>query len=211
MRNRHEKWLWWTAVLSLLSGVALTPTLLELVAPLSGQWERLSAVSQTYGALSTLFSAVALIGVGASLAYQARQARVTNDDTQRSAFRELLLVAVADPELLVCVDPPRPDVPADVARQLIFTHVLVMQWHTEYGLGRINDDGLVATLRVHFRGQRAREHWATRAVDWRDYATAVGEPRGLRFTDLMDAAHAEAAAAGPPVPVASHYAADSGT
>ncbi|MER5577561.1 DUF6082 family protein [Streptomyces massasporeus] len=211
MHRRQEKWFWWAAALTLVAAVALTPGLVALAAPLSDNWERYSSVSQTYGALSTLFSAIALTAVGASLVYQARQARVTNDDTQRAAIRELLLAAVADPELLICVDPPRPDVPAHVARHLMFTHVLVNQWHTEYVLRRISDEGLRVTLQLHFRGQRAREHWSTRARDWRAFASAHGDARGLRFTDLVDAVYAEAVAAGPPVPAASHYAPGSGS
>lgn len=59
---------WWLAGAVTLTAILATPYLLELVALDGKDWDRLSSISQTYSALSALFSAAALLGVVASVA-----------------------------------------------------------------------------------------------------------------------------------------------
>src|SRR5215469_12947531 len=56
--------------------VLISPLLLRQIARIHGvNWTMLGNVGQTYGAASALLSAIALIGVSASLVIQGRQAR----------------------------------------------------------------------------------------------------------------------------------------
>ncbi|MEV6759666.1 DUF6082 family protein [Streptomyces sp. NPDC051105] len=79
-------------------GLGVLATLNSL-APRHLAWERLSAVSQTYGAVSVFISAAALAGVAPSLAYEARQTRTQNEESHRSAHRELVILTFSDPSL----------------------------------------------------------------------------------------------------------------
>jgi hypothetical protein len=64
MQVRQSKWVgWWLAGVAAFIVILATPFLLESVAPNGHNWERLSSISQTYSAMSVLFSAAALLGV----------------------------------------------------------------------------------------------------------------------------------------------------
>ncbi|MFF4489912.1 DUF6082 family protein [Streptomyces sp. NPDC001544] len=76
------------------------------IGPRNADWEKLSQISQAYGALSVVLSAGALAGVAASLAYQARQTRIATEETTWTAHRELLLLSLANTEFLTCWEPP---------------------------------------------------------------------------------------------------------
>ncbi|MFC8363000.1 DUF6082 family protein [Streptomyces griseorubiginosus] len=179
--------------------------MLKLALPLTDDWQSLGAASQAYGALSVIFSGAALIGVAASLIYQARQTGIANEESQRAAYRQLLLTALEYPELMVCWAPPVTRRSANSAKRLLFTHLIVTQWHTEYLLGRANDLVIQRLLERHFQGECAREHWVERSVLWRDVVEAGGNVRAVKFADLMDEALQRAVHSGPPVPSAAYF------
>ncbi|MBC2904135.1 DUF6082 family protein [Streptomyces cupreus] len=186
--------------------IALTPLVLQAVAPASKDWERLSDISQTYGALSVLFSAAALVGVAASLAYQARQTEIANDEAQRASHRELVLAAINDADLVVCYEPGPLRVSLRTRRQLWFSNLIVHHWFADYRLKRINDDILRVLLTDHFKGEAARRHWDSYGDAWRRYVAASGERRAVRFAVLVDEVYATAVAEGPPTPSRAYLA-----
>ncbi|MFF6915694.1 DUF6082 family protein [Streptomyces sp. NPDC012466] len=205
-RLKARQWAVWTAVtMVILLLILFTPVLLERALVAHDDWERLSAVSQTYGALSVLFSAAALLGVVASLTYQARQTRTASEEAQRSWHRQLLLVTLEHPEFMVCWEPPTTELTMDRARQLMFTHLIVTSWDAEFRLGRVGEQGVRGLLERHFQGECARMHWAGRSNGWRRYVVAAGDARGIRFVELMDEAYEAALAAGPPVLSAAYF------
>ncbi|WP_431313324.1 DUF6082 family protein [Streptomyces antnestii] len=65
--------------LGLLGLIASTPFVLAALAPGHIDWGKLSDISQAYGAVSVVFSAIALAGVALSLLYQVRQTRTSNE------------------------------------------------------------------------------------------------------------------------------------
>lgn len=162
-------------------------------------------MSQTYGAASVFFSAAALLGVVASIAYLARQTSITNQEAQRASHRQLLLVALEHPELRVCWEPIGGVRSEDQARKVLYTNLIVNSWSADYRLRRSNEQAARVQLEIHFQGEAARDHWAVCAATWRRYATAEGDRRGLRFVDLMDEMYEQALAAGPAVPSASYF------
>ncbi|MEU5002055.1 DUF6082 family protein [Streptomyces sp. NPDC021622] len=187
--------------------IAATPILLEAAAPDGMNWSQLSNVSQTYGALSVLFSAAALIGVIASLAYQARQTRITHEETQRSAHRELLLQAINDPSLMPCWEAPLRGMPMtqEGIRRQMFTNLIVNTWRTDFRLKRTGEAAMRVILDDHFQGEIARIHWERNRANWREYAAAEGDARSRRFVELADEVHARAVAAGPPIAADDYY------
>lgn len=71
------------------------------------EWERLSLIGQTYGAISALIAVLALLGVVAALVYQARELRRAADENRRQAMGDLLRMAMADPDLDECWGPSK--------------------------------------------------------------------------------------------------------
>lgn len=72
-RRLRKQWvLWTTAGLGLIALIAGFPFILSASAPSSMDWNRLSEVSQAYGAVAVLFSAAAFLGAIISIPYQSR-------------------------------------------------------------------------------------------------------------------------------------------
>lgn len=211
MELRRSKYFSWVMALGAIAAIALTPPLLKGLSFLGGDWQALSNVSQAYSFLAVIFSGAALIAVAASLSFQAHQTRIANEVEQRAALRELTLASINDPELLVCWQLAQNPLPLTLTKQLNFTHLIVTQWHSDYLLRRMNDEAARVQLALHFRGERARDHWADRSVSWREFAAASKDARQIRFVDLMDAAYENAMAAGPPIAASSHLAPDPDT
>ncbi|MEV5901895.1 DUF6082 family protein [Streptomyces sp. NPDC052127] len=205
---RRKSFLWATAFAT-IAVIALTPLALKGLSSFQEDWQTLSNVGQAYGFLSVIFSGAALIGVAASIAYQAHQTSIASEEERRAALRELILTSINNPELLVCWQPSRNALPLALTRQLYFTHLIVMQWYSDYLLKRVNDEATRVQLALHFKGERAREHWVDRSVNWREFAEATGDARQIRFVNLMDDEYENAVSAGPPIPASAYFAPDS--
>jgi Family of unknown function (DUF6082) len=88
-----------TAVCMLL--VLLSPlAIYDLVAVHHTNWERLSYVGQTYGAVSALLDALAIAGVVVSLLLQVRESALSRVQAGRTRHLELIQLAMADPLLM---------------------------------------------------------------------------------------------------------------
>ncbi|MCX4988484.1 MULTISPECIES: DUF6082 family protein [unclassified Streptomyces] len=180
--------------------VAITPFILNWMAPSGLNWGKLSNISQTYGGISILISTAALIGVIASISFQARQVRIEHQEGQRSAHRELILWSLSDPELLTCWEPPRIPVSRERYKKILFVNLIMAAWITDFRLRRTGEGATLANLREHFRGEVARAHWAEGREKWRAHSEVQeGDTLGLRFVDLADQAYREAIATEPPV------------
>ncbi|MEU8788664.1 DUF6082 family protein [Streptomyces sp. NPDC048643] len=187
-----------------------TPFILDWIAPSGLNWENLSNISQTYGGLSTLISTTALVGVIASISYQAKQNQIQNQEAQRSTHRELLILSLTDPTLLACWEPPRNPVTHEGYKRIGFVNLVMSAWITDFRLNRTSEGAALVTLRDHFRGEVARAHWAEGGEKWRAFSAAQhGDVLGVRFIDLVDQAYREAITAGPPT-AADDYFIDSG-
>ncbi|NEB20522.1 DUF6082 family protein [Streptomyces coelicoflavus] len=193
----------WTATVLAAAGLVVgAPLLLGTLAPAGTNWERLSDISQTYG---TPLSIAALIGVAVSLAHQSRQTAITYEEAQRASHRQLMIMAIEDPELMVCGEPFQIPVTALDAKQIAYTNLIVSNWSADYRLKRFNDAALRMRCQTHFRGEIARKHWENGGADWREFAEALGETRLVRFVSVMDTAYAEAVASGPPRPASTYF------
>ncbi|AQS69347.1 DUF6082 family protein [Streptomyces pactum] len=146
--------------------------------------------------------------MAASLTYQARQTKTQNEEAQRAAHRELILVSLDDRDLAVCWDPLPADISLRGRKQIAFVNLIVSSWWVDYRLKRTNDDAVRVTAEGHFRGEAARRHWDVSGANWLAYCEALGERRAVRFVTLMNEAYVRAVADGPPVPTASYFAPD---
>ncbi|MEU4496047.1 DUF6082 family protein [Streptomyces sp. NPDC023998] len=188
-----------TVGLAFIALFAAGPHLLSWIAPEGLNWQKLSLISQTYGAVSVVISAAALLGVVVSISLQARQSRMEGEQTFRAAHRELTILTLGDSALMRCWEPPRIPMTEERRKQVIVTNLIMSMWSSDHRLMRINDQAMRVALDGHFRGEVARVHWENSGPSWRANVTAVGDPHGTRFVDLVDAAYTAAVASGPPV------------
>ncbi|WP_320779261.1 DUF6082 family protein [Streptomyces sp. CRN 30] len=192
-------------VLSVLGLILATPFILDVLAPSDLDWARLSSVSQTYGALSVLFSAAALAGVAASLWYQARQTRIAQEAARRDAHRELIMLALGDASLLECWEPPQTPMTAARRKQILFTNLIVSNWESDFRLGNLGAAALRDMFDGHFEGEIAREHWVAGGPGWRASAEVSADPTRRRFVEIADERYTRSVAAGSPVAAAAYF------
>ncbi|MFM9593258.1 DUF6082 family protein [Streptomyces scabiei] len=185
-----------------LSALAPAPLLPKSTAPAGTGWGELSDISQIYSASP---SAVALLRIAVSLAYQARQTATANAAMQRSAHRELILMSLDDPDLTVCWEPLAVPLSPLERKQFGYMNLIVSDWYTEYQLKRLNNQTLELILQAHFQGEVARRYWQITAAQRHRLAEASNDPRGVEFVSLADTAYARAVAAGPPVPSSGYF------
>lgn len=206
MQVRQSKWVgWWLAGVAAFIVILATPFLLESVAPNGHNWEQLSLISQTYSAMSVLFSAAALLGVVVSIRHQARQTSIANEEAHRGWHRELVLFLVQNPELMPATDAPRVPTTELQGRRMVICNLFLASWRSEYVLHRVNRQQLLVTLHLHFRSALAREHWSRVSATWRQTEEADSNPRSLGFVDLVDEVYAAAVEAGPGVAPEAYY------
>lgn len=197
--------IWSSAALASLATISATPFLLDGLAPRGMNWNRLSDISQTYGALSAIFSAAALVGVVLSIAHQARQTRIQHEESHRSAHRELTLLTLTDPEFLVCWEPPNTPVTERRWRQLLVSNLIVSMWSTDFKLNLCDERTTRSTLLDYFGGEVGRAYWANSGPSWHRLMESGSDRRLCRFVRIADEAYAAAVAAGPPVPSAAYF------
>ncbi|MFD4563204.1 DUF6082 family protein [Streptomyces sp. NPDC058467] len=202
---RQRRFFTWTAAgLAIAAVTAVAPLVLEAAAPAGTNWGTLSDVSQTY---SATLSAAALLGVVVSLAHQSRQTAIANEEAQRASHRQLVVMSLSDPDLIVCWERiPNAASPLE-AKQIGFTNLIISNWSADYLLKRFNDDALRVLLREHFRGEIARKHWQNGGSQWRQFAEALGDSRGIRFASLVDEVYTQAVSEGPPIPPSAYFSA----
>jgi hypothetical protein len=194
-----------TAGIAITIVLTLAPVLLLKIAPSGTNWEKLSEVSQLYAAS---LSAVAVLSVAASLTYQARQTALANIDGHRASHRELMVMTLNDPTLMVCWAPDFTTLSATEARQIVFVNLIVNDWITEYRLKQLTEDALLVLFRDLFRGEVARKHWQMSRRPRRELSEARGDSVGVRFVSIVDEAFTQAAAEGPPTPSSAYFSDD---
>ncbi|MFK4104308.1 DUF6082 family protein [Streptomyces sp. NPDC019531] len=200
---------WWAlcSVCGLVLLAVLTPFLLTWLAPQSLDWTRLSAISQTYAAVSIPLSGAALIGVVWSLLLQARAVRADTTDRFRQSLRELLLVAVEDDSLLACWDPPLTPITREEFRLQFYNNAIINGWRAEYQNGTIPDPVMRDALYRMMRGQIGRRNYAsTRELWWREMQSM--DARSRRFLTLMEEAFQAAVAEGPALAPGDYFLPD---
>jgi len=202
---RPVVWLVYAASLVLaVCVIALTPFALSWIAPDGRRWNELSEISQTYSIVSVPLSAAAVLGVVVSLSYQARQVRLQSEGNDRSTHREMILMALHDPDLALCLEPPPVPMTAQRRRQHMYLNLFFSYWHSQYIVGHMGREEVRAIVSEFFRGELPREFWRLHAPGWRAVEGAAGG-ENIEFVRLIDRLYDEATAEGPGIPVSDYY------
>src|SRR2546430_1625022 len=139
--------------------IALSPVVLGAFPGETVRWERLSFIGQTYGAVSAIVSVAALIGVVATLVYQAREAKRARDETRRQAIADLLRMAMHDPDLDECWGPVPVEHDGKMRKQQLYTNMVIAEWELSFETGALPERRLRAIASEMFQGQVGRQYW----------------------------------------------------
>lgn len=168
--------------------VGLSPLALGIFRGEAGYWERLSFIGQTYGAASALLSVVAIVGVVATLVFQAREVRVAREEARRTAVSDLLKMAMDDPDFNECWGPTGLDEPFRDQRQHMYINLVVSEWQMSFETGALGEKRLRAIAAEMFRGRPGRRYWQ----EAREIRLATTEnKKAHRFHQVLDEAYRE--------------------
>jgi hypothetical protein len=167
--------------------VVASPWALQKLGDSKVNWGRLSDIGQTYGAVSAIIAAIALLGVASSLVIQSREAKAAYRNAQRTHHTNLLVLAMENPKYMECWGPYLTD-SFSTESQFTYVNLIVSQWHAEYQMGELSDTLLKATASSVFMSIPGRQYWDASGNFWRDnYAGR----RARRFHRILDEAYTE--------------------
>ena len=131
--------------------------LLDLVAVHPINWERLSFVGQTYGAVSALLDAAALVGVVLSVMFQVRESALSRVQAGRSRHFELIQMAMQDPLLMQAFHSLSD---SDEANRLnAYVSLLIQNLQMLWDSHDIEEDELRANLSDLLVTEAGRRYW----------------------------------------------------
>jgi hypothetical protein len=138
--------------------VALSPLALHLVTSFgTPNWAELSNVGQTYGAVSALLSALALLGVAGSVFLQARETRYNRWAAGRAHHYELIRLALDDPLYRQVFDAGR--MPEEAGRLTGYTNLLLEFWTMLWEFGDVSESRLRLHLAEILGTEAGRSYW----------------------------------------------------
>jgi Family of unknown function (DUF6082) len=169
--------------------VALSPLALTyLNVKKSTDWDRLSAIGQTYGATSALLAGLALTGVAASLFFQAREAKATREQALRALHGDLMRMAMEDPLYRACWGAFFSSEDEDAQRAHMYVNMIINHWLLMWELSAITEQHLRAIANVVLSGEIGHRFWS----DGRELRMAsVGTKRERRFNQILDEEYAK--------------------
>jgi len=174
--------------------VFLSPLALRAIASVPGMnWAKLSNVGQTYGAVSALLAALALVGVALSVLFQSRESRHARLDAARARQSELVRLAMDNP---LYFETQMPLMASDDQKRLMsYINLELQYWAMLWEFGDLSEaelhhhlaTGLFATQiglhywklfgssRLEYIGNTRRQHDFNRLVDevYRETATST--------------------------------------
>lgn len=176
-----------------LAAVLLSPFALGLLNVRGVDWDRLSAIGQTYGAASALLSGLALGGVALSVLLQVTANRRDRIQLARGLHLELTRMALDDPTLLECWGgaPVEED-----ERQLVYINLIVSYWQARWDTGASGEAEIRRFAADLFKAEIGRRFWRRHGAN--RIAGQAGSRRRRRPLHLMDQEYRRAIALGPP-------------
>jgi len=187
------------ASLIAISLVAFSPLALTRLESLSRDWQKLSTIGQTYGAISALLSSFALGAVVVSLLYQARAGHTAREQSIRTLQQQLIRMAMEDPALMTAMGAPWDlPIPADsqVIREYLYVHMWATFWAGNYVVGELTAQAVRKLARSElFNSNAGRRYWA--AIRLNVLSTNEGKYR--RFAQIVDEEYQKVMASNTPV------------
>jgi hypothetical protein len=168
--------------------IVFSPLALQVLDDDNRDWERLSLIGQSYGAISAVLAAAAVVAVALTLMLQQRQMREARRLAIRQFHTNLLVMAIENPDLLPAWGHvPRPD-GAD-PRLTLYTNLVLNYFVLLHQTGSANLEEIRLHLRFMAASEWARSYWESTAEIWNTaysgksrqildvFAEELGQPR----------------------------------
>ncbi|PRX50896.1 hypothetical protein B0I33_10147 [Prauserella shujinwangii] len=166
-----------------VAAVALSPLAFRGLAGIDGvDWDRLSAIGETYGPTSALISVFAVAGVVGTILLQYREVRINRSDSARTFHHELLKMAMDDPKYFECWGPHQ-HATHERAQRSMYINLIISFWEMIYLAGDRSEGTLRANAHRLFPGAEGREYW--RRFGAARMASAGGRAHH-RFVRILD-------------------------
>ncbi|MFG1609509.1 DUF6082 family protein [Actinoplanes sp. NPDC049265] len=148
-------------------------------------WTRLSNIGQTYGFISAILSAVAVVGVAASLSAQTRQTKIDQLQLLRQVHGELLDYAIIDPKTYAPVLGDFGSASDEDIRRKLLSTLWLNYFFAMFETGGWNERGLrLDGFRELFQSEIARTNWQRARPAWQIYRSQNRSGRNfLRIAD----------------------------
>ncbi|MBV9729064.1 MAG: hypothetical protein JO309_06580 [Pseudonocardiales bacterium] len=159
-------------------------------------WYRLSNIGSTYGAVSAIIAAIALVGVATSLIIQSREAKATRTSALRNLHVDLLRMAMEDPAYMECWGTYLTD-SFEGERQYAYVNLIINHWYSMYELDECTDAILLAMAAELFSSAPGRHFWHYAGPSLKERAP---NRRASRFYRLVDEAYRKTLEQPPAIP-----------
>ncbi|MBG0564917.1 DUF6082 family protein [Actinoplanes aureus] len=181
-----KKIAWWAATAAALGIACVIGPLFYLLSPAMTDQDitRVSDLGQAYGILSAALSAITLGVVATSLVYQARQERSYRIDAIRQRQKDLLSLAIEEPEVFgPCIDGDfAKSESSEEVRRYLFTTLILSYGLAGYEMGYFSKEHLREEFaRPMFRGPVGRQLWEKRRKVLSAQATTDAESYNAIF------------------------------
>ncbi|MEU8228109.1 DUF6082 family protein [Actinoplanes sp. NPDC048967] len=179
--------------------VLFSPILLLRANHLTAQdWGTLSNVGQAYGGVSAILTALALIGVAASLLVQRQQADIARTQAIRAFQLQMLTLCLERPDTYYPLMGHEVTGTVEDARRQIFATYFLNYVHAGYSIDFFDEKSLTSDVFPRFfTFDTGREYWETMRPLW---VARYFSKKSRKYVGMLDASYERAVLAGPPVP-----------
>jgi hypothetical protein len=168
------------ALITTILLIVFSPLALSILDDGQRDWERLSLIGQSYGAISAVLAAAAVIGVALTLILQQRQMRESRRLAIRQFHTDLLAMAIDKPELLQAWGPaPQPD--GAEPRLTTYTNLVLNYFVLLHQTGSADLEEIRLHLKFMATGEWARSYWESTASIW----TTAYSGRSRQIVDVF--------------------------
>ncbi|WP_149262397.1 DUF6082 family protein [Actinomadura sp. K4S16] len=108
---------------------------------------------------NVLLAALALIGIAATLIFQAHDTKIAREEARRIAIAELLKMAMDDPALDEAWGPVPADADRKARRQLMYVNMIISEWQMSFETKALPETRLRAISHEMFSGRPGRAFW----------------------------------------------------
>lgn len=187
---------WRTGILMILAVVSLTIVLL-LVSPLillipaivlDVNWRQLTDIGQSYTGIAAVLSAAALVGIVASIRFQAEQTRLLRRQLTREMQFNLLDMAMSDPHY-AAIFRISPTQGYDAFRKAAFQNLWVRYLEFAYLTGEMSEEELRSIFEGFFTVADNRVWFDSGRQHLPRYASGL-TAKGKRFLQILEESRA---------------------
>ncbi|WP_306211661.1 DUF6082 family protein [Actinoplanes sp. RD1] len=208
MKSRSRLLLTTGLSLATLLGVGalvLSPSLLLRANRLTtDNWGTLSNVGQAYGGVSAILTALALIGVAASLLVQRQQAHIARTQAIRAFQLQMLTLCLEKPETYYPLMGHEVTGDTEDARRQIFATYFLNYVHAGYSIDFFDEQSLMGDVFPRFfKFDTGRAYWESMRPVW---VARYFTKKSRKYVGMLDASYERAVLAGPPEPAISSSA-----